>query len=301
MHVLVTGASGYLGGLLVPRLLLEGHRVRAAARRPESLVERDWHDQVDTVRYEASDPDLTAAAVEDVDAVLYLVHGLEGTDFADRDRVAAGVMAQACTDGGVGRIVYVSGLVPLEPDRDLSDHLSSRLEVEEVLGTSSASTITLRAAIVLGAGSTSFELMGQISRRFPVQALPRLASSRVQPVAQDDLLEAVVGALVVDSPTRPYDVAGPEVLTYGDLLGTYTSAAGLLRPRVPAPLLPTDLVGLVAGQVSSLPSATVRALVESMSHDMVAREDDFVTDLLPEDHRLLDVREALERAGVGRR
>ena len=93
MHVLVTGASGYLGGLLVPRLLLEGHRVRAAARRPESLVERDWHDQVETVRYEASDPDLTAAAVEDVDAVLYLVHGLEGTDFADRDRVAAGVMA----------------------------------------------------------------------------------------------------------------------------------------------------------------------------------------------------------------
>ncbi len=300
MRVLVTGASGYLGGLLVPRLVLEGHDVRAAARRPESLAERGWRDRVEVVRYEAADADLTASAVEGVDAVLYLVHGLEGTDFAERDREAAGVMAEACTAAGVDRIVYVSGLVPLEPDRDLSDHLTSRLEVEELLGTSQASTITLRAAIVLGAGSTSFELMGQISRRFPVQALPRLASSRVQPVAEDDLLEAALGALVVDSPTRPYDVAGPEVITYGDLLGAYTSAAGLLRPRVPAPLLPTDLVGFVAAQVTSLPSATVRALVESMSHDMVAREDDFVRDLLPEDHRLLGVREALERAGVDR-
>jgi uncharacterized protein YbjT (DUF2867 family) len=296
--VLVTGATGYIGSRLIPRLLAGGYTVRAAVTDLAKAEGRWWADQVELVRMDVHDPDTVELAVEGVDAAYYLIHGLSGADFTTRDRIAAETMAQACAMAGVGRIVYLSGLVPDVPEEELSEHIASRLEVERVLSGAGAGvcTITLRAAIVTGSGSTSFEIVRQISERMPVQAVPTWMDSRVQPVAVTDVVEGLVGALTVQTESRSYDVGGPERMQYTALLDVYASVAGLTRPQVVVPGLRSDLVGVLAGALTDVPGSTVEALVESLRHDMVCHDVDWTYDLLPEEHRLLGVRESFARA-----
>ncbi|MFK5634560.1 MULTISPECIES: NAD(P)H-binding protein [unclassified Ornithinimicrobium] len=296
MKVLVTGATGYVGGRLVPRLLDEGHEVRTTTT---DLTRQGpwWSDRVETVEMDIADPDQVDAALDGADAVYYLVHGMGGgSDFAENDRRAAQNVSRAVTRRGTSRVVYLSGIVPPVEPAELSEHITSRLEVEEILSSTPATVLTLRAAVLLGSGSTSFEIIRQVSERIPVQTVPTWMNSDVQPIAVVDAIAALVGALTAEVPTRSYDIGGSDRLPYADLLDRYAVIAGLDRPQVQVPLLPTDLVGALVGALTDVPTSTVQALVESLHHDMVCADDDFRRDLLPPGHALVGLDEAIRRS-----
>lgn len=295
MKILVTGATGYVGGRLVPLLLERGHDVRTTTSDPDR-EQPWWGPRVETVVMDALDAEQVAAACEGVDAVYYLIHGMGGDDFVETDRTAATHVADGVRTHDVGHVVYLSGVVPEVGEDDLSEHITSRLEVERILTDTPATTVTLRAAVLLGSGSTSFEIIRQISERLPVHTVPTWMDSLVQPIAVVDVLEALVGALEYAGPSRHFDVGGPDQLRYGALLDTYSSHAGLDRPQVEVPLLPTALVGTLAGSLTDVPRRTVEALVESLHHDMVAVDDTFRDALLPQGHQLVDLEESFRRS-----
>lgn len=296
MKVLLTGASGYVGGRLGPVLVERGHAVRAAFSDPSRGELPGWTSRGEVVAMDALDEGQVRAAVAGVDAVVYLVHGMGGDDFVETDRRAANHMASAARSAGVRRIVYVSGLVPDVPREDLSDHISSRLEVEEILTGSGVPTISLRAAVLLGSASTSFEVIRQISERLPVQVIPTWMDSQVQPIAIVDALAALVGALESEQGSRSYDIGGRESLAYADLLRRFGEVSGATAPQLSVPLLPQALVAKAAAALIEVPTPTVEALMESLRHDMVCTEDDFIADLLPPGHTLVDLDTALARS-----
>ena len=290
------GAGGYVGSRLVPALLAAGHDVTATFTRAPTAARFWWAGQVDVVEVDVLDRPAVRAALTGAETLYYLVHGLGGDDFATSDREGAYNAAHAAVRGGLGRIVYLGGLVPDVPDADLSPHLRSRLEVEQVLTDSGIPTLALRAAMVVGSGSTSFEIMRQLSERLPVQVLPRWMDSRVEPVAVDDVVAALVGALAAPAVSRPFDLGSGERMPYAALLRLYADRAGLRRVQVRVPGLPTALVSRLAPALTRAPASTVQSLVESLHHDMVCGRQDFMVQLLPPGHALTPVAEAVDRA-----
>lgn len=271
MRVLVLGATGYVGSRLVPHLLEHGHAVVAASSSPPRPDRFGWDDRVEALRCDVTDPAAVLAAVDGVDGVVYLVHSLDRSDFSDRDRVGAETVAAVVRDTGVRRLVYLSGLVPDVPEADLSAHISSRLEVERILLAATDGAVALRAGVVIGAGSTSFEIIRQVATLFLVQPVPTWMDSSVQPVAVSDVLRAIGDALADDGPRGAVDVGGPDVVAYPDLMRVVGGEAGLSRLRVPLPVAPTGLVGLATALATTAPFHTVTALIESLHHDMVCR------------------------------
>ncbi|NCT91711.1 SDR family oxidoreductase [Cellulomonas sp. APG4] len=271
----VTGVTGYVGGRLVPELLEAGHRVRAVARNPERLEGRPWYDDVEVAEADATELDQIRAALEGVDVAYYLIHALgSGRRFEARDRETARTFARAAREAGVRRIVYLGGLVP--PDEDLSPHLESRTEVGEILLASGVPTTVLRAAVVLGSGSASFEMMRYLTERLPAMTTPRWVDNRIQPIAIRDVLRYLVGsATMPPEVNRAFDIGGPEVLTYREMMHRYAAVAGLRRRViVGVGLLTPRLSSLWVSLVTPVPGPLARPLVESLVHEVVCHEHD---------------------------
>lgn len=298
MRILLLGATGYVGSRLVPALLDAGHEVVASSSSAPDADRFVWGHAVTWRRCDVGDASSVAEAVEDMDAVCYLVHSLQRRDFTELDRVGAEHVRDLAPAAGVSRIVYLSGLVPeLAPGEHHSAHIASRLEVEEILAEADCSTLALRAGVVLGAGSTSYEVIRQMASLLLVQPIPSWMRTSVQPVAVTDVLRALVAAFADDALTGAVDVGGPDVVAYPKLLGAYARAARLPRLRVPAPVAPTPVVGVASALLVGAPFWTVTSLVQSLRHDMVCRPGHTWE---PDGEPLLGVDEAMRRA-VGRR
>lgn len=287
MRVLVTGATGYIGGRLVPELLEAGYEVRCLARTPEKLRDQPWRDRVEAVRGDVTDADSLAPALAGADVAYYLVHSMGGgPGFSRVDAEGARNFARAAEASGVGRIVYLGGLIA--PGARLSPHMASRDEVGRIFLGSRVPTAALRAAVILGSGSASFEMLRYLTERLPVMTTPRWVASRVQPIAVGDVLRLLVeSARLPAGLNRGFDVGGPQVLTYADMIRRFARVSGIGRRLIlPVPVLSPGLSSLWVGLVTPVPAAIARPLVESLRHDAVCREDD-LSDLL-DDHERLD-------------
>ncbi|MFP5068288.1 DUF2867 domain-containing protein [Pseudonocardia nantongensis] len=280
MQVLVAGATGYLGSRLVPRLLGDGHDVRVLVRTPSKVVGQPWTDAVEVVTGDARDDDAVAAACAGVDAVAYLVHAMDGPGFAERDRDAARALADGAAAAGVRRIVYLGGLQPDAEEGRVSPHLRSRREVGEILLEGPVPTVVLRAGIVVGTGSASFEMIRHLAETAmggpPVLPFPDRVWNRIQPVAVDDVLHAVAGCVALaDGENRAVDIGGPEVLTYRGLMNGYAEEAGLRRPwPVPVPVSAPRLTARAVAALTPVRRDLAEPLVESMRHELVCDPDD---------------------------
>ncbi|MEQ3549955.1 DUF2867 domain-containing protein [Pseudonocardia nematodicida] len=280
MRVLVVGATGYIGSRLVPRLLDAGHDVRVLARHPGKVRELPWADRVEVSEGDAQDAPAVAAACTGTDAVVHLVHAMDGPGYAERDRVAAHAVADGAAAAGVRRIVYLGGLQPAAADGDVSEHLGSRREVGDVLLAGPVPAAVLRAGIVVGTGSASFEMIRHLTDTAMggplVLPLPDRLWNRIQPVAVDDVLHALIGCLdLPDEVNRAFDVGGPDVLTYRTLMTGYAEEAGLLRPvPLPVPLSAPRLTARAVAALTPVQRGLAEPLVESMRHELVADPDD---------------------------
>jgi uncharacterized protein YbjT (DUF2867 family) len=283
-RALVTGATGYIGGRLVPELLAAGFTVRCLARNPGRLRDHPWAGDVEIVQGDAGDSDAVAAALEGVDVAYYLVHALgTGRRFEQTDRDTARSFARGADRAGLPRLVYLGGLVPSDTDGATSPHLRSREEVGEILLDSATPTVALRAAVILGSGSASFEMLRYLTERLPAMVTPRWVDNRVQPIAIRDVLHYLVG--VADMPpdvNRAFDIGGPDVLTYRDMMRRYAAIAGLSRRLiVPVPVLSPWLSSHWVGLVTPVPSSLARPLVESLRSEVVCTEHD-IADHVPD-------------------
>ncbi|WP_051573447.1 SDR family oxidoreductase [Streptomyces sp. PRh5] len=282
---LVTGATGYIGGRLVPELLAAGYQVRCVARSPGKLRDQPWAGRVETVRGDVTDEESVRAAMEGVDVAYYLVHALgTGPGFEETDRRAARIFGERARAAGVRRIVYLGGLTPEGvPEHALSPHLRSRTEVGRVLLDSGVPTAVLRAGVIIGSGSASFEMLRYLTERLPVMVTPRWVRTRTQPIAVRDVLRLLVGcATLPDQVHRTFDIGGPDVLTYRAMMRRYARVTGLRRRLiVPVPVLTPGLSSLWVGLVTPVPGAIARPLVESLRHEVVCAERD-ITRYVPD-------------------
>jgi len=293
---LVTGASGYIGGRLVPELVQAGHQVRVMARHPEGLRDRPWAGSVETVRADASDPASLVTALQGVDVAYYLIHALGTDGFEKTDRENARRFGDAARAAGVGRLVYLGGLAP--DDEKLSAHLRSRQEVGEILLASGVPTAVLRAAVIIGSGSASFEMLRYLTERLPAMITPRWVDTQIQPIAIRDVLRYLVGvASLPASVSRSFDIGGPDVLTYRQMMQGYARVAGL-RPRiiVPVPVLSPTLSGHWVGLVTPVPNSIARPLVDSLRNEVVAKERDIAAYVPDPPEGLLGFDRAVELA-----
>jgi uncharacterized protein YbjT (DUF2867 family) len=271
----VTGATGYIGSRLVPRLLADGHTVRCFTRSAGRLRDAPWAAEVEIAEGDLTDPLPVAAALDDVQIGYYLVHSMGSRDFEATDRRAATTFAAGARAAGLRRIVYLGGPDPRDPGRS-SAHLRSRAEVASILLDSGVPTVVLRAAVIIGAGSTSFEMLRYLTERLPVMVAPRWVHNPVQPIAVGDVLHYLAGsALLPVEVSRGFDIGGPEVLTYGDMMRRYATVTGLHR-RLILPVRPLTpwLSSHWVGLVTPVPAAIAKPLVASLVHEAVRREHD---------------------------
>ncbi|MFW6059522.1 MAG: SDR family oxidoreductase [Phycisphaeraceae bacterium] len=295
--VLLTGATGYIGGRLAPRLLHAGYRLRCVVRSARKLASRPWASdpRVEVVELELTDTDRLATAMRGCCASYYLVHSMQaaGRAYARQDRRLAEAFIRAADQAGLPRIIYLGGLG--EMGDQLSEHLSSRKEVEGVLASGCTPLTVLRAAMIIGSGSASFEILRYLVERLPVMITPRWVDTEVQPIAVRHVLHDLVACLdVPETIGQTIDIGGPEVLTYRELMQITAKAMGLRRRWIiPVPVLTPRLSALWIHLVTPVPYRMARPLGEGLRNRVVCR-DQRAQQLMPQ--RLWSVREAVEAA-----
>jgi uncharacterized protein YbjT (DUF2867 family) len=265
-RVLVTGATGFVGRRLVAALTQEGYGVRAMTRDPAR-----YHGPGEAVRGDVHVPGTLPDALAGCSAAYYLVHSLDSPDFERLDAQAARAFGAAAADAGVRQVIYLGGL---GEDRDeLSSHLRSRREVETLLGAAGVPVTVLRAGVVIGDGGISWELTRQLVENLPAMVTPRWVSTRAQPIAVDDVVGYLVGVLGRPETTGAvFEIGGPEVLRYSDMLKRVARITGRRLPIVPVPLLSPRLSSLWLSLVTDVDTQTGRSLVDSMSNEVVVRD-----------------------------
>jgi uncharacterized protein YbjT (DUF2867 family) len=266
MKVLVAGSSGFVGRRLCPALQAAGHSVQAMTRHP------DTYSGAGTPVYgDVHEADSLAAALAGCDAAYYLVHSLSDADFTRRDADAAREFARAAADAGLGRIIYLGGLG--DDGDDLSEHLRSRREVEHLLGSAGVPVTTLRAGIIIGHGGISWEITRQLVEHLPAMITPRWVRTRTQPIAVGDVIRYLVG--VLEEPAaegRTFEVGGPDVLAYVDMLRRVAVIEGRHLWVIPVPLLSPRLSSRWLSLVTNVDVPTGRSLIDSMSNEVVVRD-----------------------------
>ena len=294
---LVTGATGYIGGRLVPRLLAEGFDVRVLVRSPEKLRNIPWALQVDIREGDLQDPLAVAAASQDVDVVYYLVHSMgQKGDFEQRELDCAHNVAASAKAAGVSRIVYLGGLHP--EGVELSKHLRSRSEVGEILQASGVPTLTLQAGVIIGSGSTSFEMIRHLTDVLPVMTAPKWVGNKIQPIAVRDVMHYLLAAADVPaSVNRAVDIGGPEVLTYMEMMNEYAVEAGMRKRAIlKLPVLTPYLASQWVNLVTPIPRALAVPIIESLQHDCVMKNHDIDAVIAPPAQGLLPYRRAVHLA-----
>jgi len=288
----VTGATGFIGRNLVKSLLAKGRKVRALVRVPQEYTE-----SVDARRIDIFDKGSLPAALEGVHTAFYLVHSMKnkGREFAQMDRAGAENFLNAAESSGVQRIIYLGGLG--ETGSELSEHLKSRAEVGRILQSGRIQTTVLRAAIILGSGSASWEMLRQLTERLPIMTTPRWVETRCQPIALRDVLGYLVGCAEVEATAGgTFDIGGPDILTYRQMM---TQVAGFLGKRVRiygVPILSPRLSSYWVDFVTDVPSNVARPLIDGLRSEVVCR-DDKIKSLIPLD--LTPFREAASLALKG--
>ena len=273
--VLVTGATGYIGGRLVPKLLEAGHSVKVLVRSPDKIAGVPWRDDVEVVESSLDDGDALRAALAGVDVFYYLVHSMAaGAGFEAKEQAMARTAAQAAADAGVDRIVYLGGLHP--KGVELSTHMRSREAVGQVFLDSPVDAVVFQAGVVIGSGSASFEMIRHLSETLPLMPAPSWVRNRIEAIAVRDVLYYLVAAASLDGPiNRTFDVGCRQVLTYAGMMKEYAAEAGLpyrvvLALPVPAP----KLAGMWVALTTPIPLSMAVPLVQSLQHDAVSNEHD---------------------------
>ena len=271
---LVTGATGYIGGRLIVELLKHGYRVRILARNADRLKYHPWIDQVEVSEGDAHNPDILAEAMIGVDVAYYLLHALMSKDdFEQEEREMAEGFGKSAKASGVKRIVYLGGIIA--PNEVMSPHLQARAETGEILRASGVPTIELRAGVVIGSGSASFEMLRYLTERLPIMTVPKWVNVRIQPIAVRDVLRYLVGSASIDSSVSGvFDIGGPEIFTYKEMMQQYAEAAGLPRRIIiPVPVLTPRLSSGWVGLVTPVPYTLAKRLVASLKNEVVAGDD----------------------------
>jgi len=281
--ILVTGATGYIGGRLVPNLIDLGHRVRVLSRDPERLLGRSWEKNVEVVEGDVLKPETLTRALEGIDVAYYLIHSMDGKEgFHQRDLKAAQNFGAAAKSSGTERIIYLGGLG--DPDGNLSEHLKSRQETGRELARAGIPVTEFRAAIIVGSGSISFEMIRYLTERIPVMICPRWVFTRVQPIAINDVLAYLTASLdVPESSGKVIGIGGKDVITYGKMMTGYAKVRGLKRLMIPVPVLTPRLSSHWVQWTTPIPASITRPLIEGLRNEVVVR-DNLAKQLFPNIH-----------------
>lgn len=270
--ILVTGATGYIGGRLVPILLASGYQVRCLVRDFARLQGRPWADSVEIVTGDVLQPETLLGAMQGVSAAYYLVHSMaEGSNFHQKDLDAAHNFGAAARESGVKRIIFLGALA--DSQTVLSEHLKSRQQTGDALRAAGVPVTEFRAGVIVGSGSLSFEMIRYLTERVPVMVCPRWVYTRTQPIGIQDVLAYLSSALAVpESEGRIIEIGGAEVVTYGEMMMTYARERGLKRWMVPVPVLTPRLSSYWVDIVTPIPSAIAKPLIEGLRNESVVHD-----------------------------
>ena len=296
-RILVTGATGYIGGRLVPALLDKGYLVRVLVRDPDRLEGRVWLPDVEVVKGDVLVPGTLLSALKGIRAAYYLIHSMaSGDDFHQRDLQAAENFSTAAKSENVSQIIYLGGLGDYEAD--LSEHLKSRQDTGRVLASSGVPVTEFRAAVIVGSGSISFEMIRYLTERVPVMVCPRWVYTRTQPIAIEDVLTYLISALTTSNAlNKIIEIGGQEVITYGEMMLGYAEVRGLKRILIPVPFLTPKLSAYWVHWVTPVSAEIAHALVEGLRNEALVTDQsaqDIFPDIIPTDYQMA-VKTALEK------